>query len=371
MSASIATWKRRLTAAARLPFDERLRIELRARLSPPHGAHQVSTYTREDRYPALFSALREAVGDRAVRVLSVGCSTGEELRALREYLPAAVIVGTDVNKHALAVARRESRDANTVIVEPAKLVGRFDVIVCASVLQRSATRRLGVSDTNVVYPFAAFESALARLDTLLAPGGVLLLHHADYRLRDTALAARYEALEGAIDATWHAFTPDGTWAAPGPALFRKLADGPEGSTDRALHTTGALAHTLMLVEAITLLTWSRLAVAVLPFKTFAPLLGDAGRESGDAGLRGPGPWDHPGGATVVQAAAGSPYGAVCLPQGATAKLRLARRGITSTLYLGVRRGKSDIEAHAWLRAGGAIVTGAAEHATFARLTSFA
>ena len=54
-----------------------------------------------------------------------------------------------------------------------------------------------------------------------------------------------------------------------------------------------------------------------------------------------------------------PWKSICLPNAIAAKRMLARRGYNSTIHLGVgNRETGDLHAHAWLEAGGGIITGA-------------
>src|SRR5262245_40070421 len=64
-----------------------------------------SSRTTLDRYPELFRAASQQMPD-ATRILSYGCSTGEECATLTRYFPAAEIVGTDINLWSLARARK-------------------------------------------------------------------------------------------------------------------------------------------------------------------------------------------------------------------------------------------------------------------------
>jgi hypothetical protein len=74
---------------------------------------------------------------------------------------------------------------------------------------------------------------------------------------------------------------------------------------------------------------------------------------------------------AVQAAATRlPWKPVCLPQAVAATWMLRRRGIHSTLYLGVDRA-TGFDAHAWVRVGRVIVTGAPEHRRFSVVSTFA
>lgn len=112
----------------------------------------------------------------------------------------------------------------------------------------------------------------------------------------------------------------------------------------------------MLLEAFTNLALARAAVLCLPFKWVARWCGDEGRETE---LRG---------ATTDLAKSlkwaietASRYGwwnCKCLTQALCGKAMLRRRGLDSTLYLGVHRPEEgDLMAHAWLRCGDQILTG--------------
>lgn len=61
----------------------------------------------------------------------------------------------------------------------------------------------------------------------------------------------------------------------------------------------------------------------------------------------------------------------CLAKAISAKLMLRRRGIVSTIYLGVaKEGNEKLIAHAWLRCGDMIVTGAEEKDKFTAVVWF-
>ena len=61
---------------------------------------------------------------------------------------------------------------------------------------------------------------------------------------------------------------------------------------------------------------------------------------------------------VTLAADTVPWRSLCLPNAIAARRMLARRGFASTLHLGVgHHAAGDPHAHAWLEAGGLIITG--------------
>ncbi len=115
----------------------------------------------------------------------------------------------------------------------------------------------------------------------------------------------------------------------------------------------------LLLEALLWLGWARLLLLTMPFRWIAPRLGRKMAES-------PGFLTDMERAQVlrigwaVQAIAQyAPVDFVCLPQAMAAKWMLRRRKLPSTLYLGLQREeKIRLTAHAWLRAGDKIITGA-------------
>ena len=78
--------------------------------------------------------------------------------------------------------------------------------------------------------------------------------------------------------------------------------------------------------------------------------------------------------TVERMADHTPWQSACLPQAMAAQNMLKRRGIGSTLYLGLNkpgRNQAGREAHAWLRCGVAILTGESEMRDFQSVACYA
>ena len=128
---------------------------------------------------------------------------------------------------------------------------------------------------------------------------------------------------------------------------------------------------LLFLEALAWLCWTKLLLVLVPFRWIAPRLGRQMTESpvgrDEAGL----PQVKRVSWAVQAVARHVPLGFVCLPQAIAAKWMLRRRGLPSTLYLGLRRHETvKITAHAWLRAGDRILTGRAESASHQIIASF-
>ena len=109
------------------------------------------------------------------------------------------------------------------------------------------------------------------------------------------------------------------------------------------------------VEAAVLFHAFRVVLRVVPIRRLTPLLGEAGAP--DAPLDGA--HTATDGVLAVRRAlrrAGRRHPDTCLPQAFAGRVMLHRRGLPSTLSLGVRdEGDGVLDFHAWLRAGGLLI----------------
>lgn len=76
------------------------------------------------------------------------------------------------------------------------------------------------------------------------------------------------------------------------------------------------------------------------------------------------------GAVVAAVAAAAPYRARCLQQALAVRGMLARRGIPSVLHIGMARQPARGDAHAWVTAGGRVVSGDTDLDRFVVIDSF-
>jgi hypothetical protein len=175
---------------------------------------QASGTTGEDRYPSVFSYCADyarARGWQAPRLLSVGCSRGDELITLRRYFPDADIWGIDISERAVCASQRtvadhKGRVLRADVMDIAEVAGaaRFQMIFGMTVFLRSQhagtfnpfdifiAGTSGLPDIRRVFPFEEFDAAMRRLDGVLVNDGLLVLVNSSYRFHDTSLAPRYE-----------------------------------------------------------------------------------------------------------------------------------------------------------------------------------
>ena len=114
---------------------------------------------------------------------------------------------------------------------------------------------------------------------------------------------------------------------------------------------------LLLAEAAWWLVVARLALLLVPFRWMAPRLGDTMASSPE---EDPVDVELPRrvGWAVGIASGALPWTSRCLTEAIAGKAMLRRRGVASTLYLGLARdGRQEIGGHAWLRCGSVVLTG--------------
>jgi hypothetical protein len=167
-----------------------------------HGRsyYQRSTYTEAHRYPQLFEQCKARLSGRPqARILSFGCSTGEEVFSLGEYLPEATIVGVDISPWCIRQCNARSRSEKHHFYlrfspEFERLTG-FDAVFCMAVFQRAENRTRPDNSVAQGLCFEEFEADIGMLDSKLNVGGLLFIDHSDFSFQDTIHSARYDVLE--------------------------------------------------------------------------------------------------------------------------------------------------------------------------------
>ncbi len=159
--------------------------------------HQISSFTLPDRYPQLFEFARNHIKEKdykELRILSFGCSTGEECFSLATYFPEAQIIGLDINQKCLDEAKSKNQNPNITFYKSNDMVlrenGPYDLIFCMSVLCKWPATRY-IDNIKGLYPFEKFNEHIQKLDSLLQPGGILFVTNANFRISDTSIYKNY------------------------------------------------------------------------------------------------------------------------------------------------------------------------------------
>jgi hypothetical protein len=181
--------------------DKNYRSILFLQLINSKNVHQTTPLTYMDRYPTIFSACRDYFyGKQDLKILSYGCSTGEEVLTLRKYFPTAQIIGADINKQSLSICKKLPVDENITFVystsSEIQKHGPFDAIFCMAVLQRKPHEiaAKGINNLKKIYPFEKFDRQIIEFDKQMKPKGLMVIHFTQYSLLDTTVASKYEAL---------------------------------------------------------------------------------------------------------------------------------------------------------------------------------
>jgi 2-polyprenyl-3-methyl-5-hydroxy-6-metoxy-1,4-benzoquinol methylase len=172
----------------------------RVRKLSPDLLLQPSHYTSFDRYPWLFKFLGGKLSDqKAPRVLSYGCATGEELFSLKAYLPDATLVGIDINPRNIAICNRKSAKSGAKSDMQFRCAGSpageasesYDAILCLAVLRHGALQDHMPDDCAPWIDFAAVDQMVTELARCVKPGGYLAIWHSHFRFADMSVAAQF------------------------------------------------------------------------------------------------------------------------------------------------------------------------------------
>jgi SAM-dependent methyltransferase len=174
----------------------------RAVRRPVPGEFQPYYYTRADRYPWLFGFAATRIGSRQdLRILSFGCSRGEEVFSLRKYFPAAAFKGIDIHPRNIArcLARARAENPTNVTFEIAattegESTGAYDAIFCLAVLCNGDLTTSGAQRCDPLLNFDRFDRMVGDFARCLKPRGLLVLHTTNFRFCDTAVARDFDVV---------------------------------------------------------------------------------------------------------------------------------------------------------------------------------
>ena len=183
----------------RLTVDPAFRHMTWFRVLHSRDVFQPFNDTKPNRYPRIFSFVQSQLSvDARLRLLSYGCSTGEEVFSLSNYFPNAAVKGVDINPGNIAVCRRRLKrtpdsaisfeTASSTHAEPD---AAYDAIFCMAVLRHGDLGQPGVTRCDHLIEFEGFASAVADFARCLKPGGLLIIRYSNFRFCDTATAANF------------------------------------------------------------------------------------------------------------------------------------------------------------------------------------
>ncbi|QUS55950.1 class I SAM-dependent methyltransferase [Pseudovibrio brasiliensis] len=175
-----------------------------------------STFIFRDK-PVYKTATVAMTGIQNPKILSFGCSVGDEIATIKAFFPDSEVFACDIDEYVLGVAQKSAGHMATVFksnVENIETHGPFDLIIASAVLCRNPANQVVEK-----FPFSQFHEMVSILDDQLASNGLLIITNASYRFADTAVAERYSIVRSDIMVPMNfvdVFAPDGT-----PFLIQK------------------------------------------------------------------------------------------------------------------------------------------------------
>jgi SAM-dependent methyltransferase len=185
-----------------LASNRRDRRALWLRLTGPPNLFQPYGDTLPDRYPEVFAFVRAEIGDAPqVRLLSFGCSTGDEVASLRHYFPRARIRGIDISRGNIRECRKRDDLANVPdvdFVQAGSVEGEppshYDAIFCMAVLRHGGLAGRAPGSCAHLISFQAFERTVTELSECLKPGGLFVIEHSNFRFADTTVSMAFDCI---------------------------------------------------------------------------------------------------------------------------------------------------------------------------------
>lgn len=170
---------------------------------PPLEQNQEGHATHDNRYPDIFAKIESMYKeDPTKKLLSFGCSHGNEVRTLRKYLPLSTVHGIDVDAGIIAGNKKGNTDKNVEYFSDANEVeGKsYDMVLAMSVLCHSPDPPIH---------FEVFNRTVELIDKLVAKGGYMVMYNTNYKFTDTEVSKRYDNV-GEHDKSFQFRSGDGT-----------------------------------------------------------------------------------------------------------------------------------------------------------------
>ena len=167
-------------------------------------AHWTNHFTFYNRYPRVFYECSKLIKNKKnLKILSFGCSTGEECFTIRKYFPNSEIWGAEIDKQILEIAKIKNPHPKTKYISQLTFEDNFDLIFCMSVFLRIARSSSGFDKHKVCpeYEFKYFEQELENLIQRLSVGGLLVIYNSHYRFGDTRFIDQFTPIRKVLKNT--------------------------------------------------------------------------------------------------------------------------------------------------------------------------
>lgn len=179
---------------------EFLWLTRRALRRPMSDRFQPYSYSLPDRYPLVFRFAADELGDgENLRLLSFGCSRGQEVASLRRYFPRAHIKGLDIDRRNIAICRRLNlKNVKFAVASSteAERAEAYDAVFCLAVLCHGDLRISETPPSNCarLIKFADFDKTVSSFSRCLKIGGLLFVNASNFRFADASVASNFNVV---------------------------------------------------------------------------------------------------------------------------------------------------------------------------------
>jgi hypothetical protein len=161
---------------------------------------QTTNATHYDRYPEIFSVVSEICKGRRYkehlylqRILSYGCSYGDEVKAFEEkYFTNDILYGVDINENCIENCKNSGINAYFFTPNDFNVFKdlKFDFVFCMSVLCKM------IHDINEEpLKFEDFNNTCKYLDSKIKVGGYFIDYNSNYYFLDSDIGNNYEPIK--------------------------------------------------------------------------------------------------------------------------------------------------------------------------------
>lgn len=155
--------------------------------------HQTHNTTKMDRYPKIFKFLSENYSSFK-KILSFGCSSGEECFSLRKYFVNSQIFGVDVSDKMIKEAIKNNNDNNIYFYNDIYNIESIDIIFAMSVFCKHPESFDLIK--NTLYSFSDYNNEIKKLDSKLNKNGIFINYNSNYYFSDTDVYHKYSPISG-------------------------------------------------------------------------------------------------------------------------------------------------------------------------------
>ncbi len=147
--------------------------------------HQPSHSTKFDKYPELFRKAVDLVQIPPSKILSFGCSSGEECYTLRKYFPNSEVVGCEIDQILVNQCKVCNTDPGVQFIHSRfdllKKFSPYNLIFALNVFVRDVKH----PDLYPLYLFSYFEDQIEQFDQILSSDGIIVICNSQHDLKKT------------------------------------------------------------------------------------------------------------------------------------------------------------------------------------------